>query len=236
MNGLFSGLYKLSTFITRFAYTNLIWIFFNAPVVYLLLHLIVTDAKNMNHLLAITACLLPFVFFPATTALYGVVRRWIIKENDSGLLITFWSLYKENYRKSVTGGVFLVIFWGAWLVNYVQLIQSLSGLILIVYLLLTGLFITWTAYFFSYIVHFERGVIPALTNALMLAVSHPISTAAVAGLHMALFYLSLGQLYLIASVGGSLVAYCGFFYFYQAVQKTIRVQHVRKEAKGEKSY
>src|SRR5699024_4884072 len=51
-------------------------------------------------------CCIPIVtIFPATTALFGVVRKWHIDGTDAGGIGLFFSLFKSNFKKSFLIGL-----------------------------------------------------------------------------------------------------------------------------------
>src|SRR5690625_6125259 len=80
-----SSLYKTLEWITRFAYINLLWIFFTI----------------------IGGVLLGF--FPATTAMFAIIRDWLQGNNDDPLFIGFWQYYKKEFWKGNRLGAFIVL-------------------------------------------------------------------------------------------------------------------------------
>ncbi|GAA0304146.1 putative membrane protein YesL [Gracilibacillus halotolerans] len=74
-SGLMGVFYTFSEWVMRLLIINLLWITFNIPIVYLVINLIAVENINELFMVAMTiAALLPFVFFPATSALFAVTR------------------------------------------------------------------------------------------------------------------------------------------------------------------
>lgn len=86
MQGFMRGFYSISEWVLRFAYVNVLWISFN------LLGLIV------------------FGFFPATIAMFTVVRKWVLKETDISVFNTFWFAYKKEFFKGNFLGFIISLF------------------------------------------------------------------------------------------------------------------------------
>jgi uncharacterized membrane protein YesL len=224
MNGLMGGFYKLSVIITRFAFTNVLWVLFNLPILFILLSLLSSNFTNMQMGLMQIVILSPFVFFPSTTALYGVVRKWVMGEGDLPILRSYIRHYKENYKKSLLGGFIFTLFWTGWILNYLMFFQQQSTFFQILFILLTALFFTWNVYFLSYTVHFEMKFIDSFKSSLILSIGNPLLSVGVALVNGALIYLSLKLSFLIPFFIGSLCVYCSFFYFYKVIQKAMKLK------------
>ena len=80
-SGLMGKLYVISEWIMKFAFTNLFWILFNLPVAFLFLNMLFVERLEDLLFFAIPlVVLMPVLFFPATTAMFAVVRGWIMKD------------------------------------------------------------------------------------------------------------------------------------------------------------
>ncbi|WP_058308894.1 YesL family protein [Gracilibacillus massiliensis] len=83
--GIWGGFYRISVWITRFAWLNLLWIIFT---------------------------LIGFILFgimPATVAMFAVVRKWVLKEVDFPVHKTFFQEYKRNFFRSNLFGIVLYV-------------------------------------------------------------------------------------------------------------------------------
>ncbi|UOQ50033.1 YesL family protein [Gracilibacillus caseinilyticus] len=114
MSGLWGGFYRISVWITRFAWLNILWICFT---------------------------LLGLVFFgimPATIAMFTIVRKWVLKEFDTAVAETFWHAYKQNFIRANLFGLILYIigYFLSVFLKYTGLMSDSS-----VYPLLLGIFI-----------------------------------------------------------------------------------------------
>jgi uncharacterized membrane protein YesL len=95
VDGLF---HRVCTWIYRFAYLNLLFLI----------------------------CCLPIItIFPATAALFGVVRQWV-KKNDPPVFTTYKLLFVENLKQSMiigcaVTGLYLLIFADFYLISRMQI-------------------------------------------------------------------------------------------------------------------
>ncbi|OAS83052.1 MULTISPECIES: YesL family protein [Metabacillus] len=229
MNGLMGGFYKLSVLIMRFSLTNVLWVLFNFPIVYILLILLVGDISNLQMGLLTIAILAPFIFFPATAAMYGVVRKWVMGDGDIPIFKSFLRYYKENYKRSFLIGVVFTLFWTSWVLNYLMFFQQQSVFFNVMFMVITAFFFTWNAYFFSYTVHFEMKFFTSLKSSFILAIGSPFSTIGVALINGALIFISFNFTFLIPFFVGSLSAYFSFLYFYKVIQKAMKAQEVNEK-------
>jgi uncharacterized membrane protein YesL len=229
MNGMMGGFYKLSVLIMRFSLTNVLWVLFNLPIVYILLTLLVGDISNLQMGLLTIAILAPFIFFPATAAMYGVVRKWVMGEGDIPILKSFLRYYKENYKRSLLVGVVFTLFWTSWILNYLMFFQQQSVFFIVMFMVITAFFFTWNAYFFSYTVHFEMKFFTSLKSSFILTIGSPFSTIGVALINGALIFISFNFTFLLPFFVGSLSAYFSFLYFYKVIQKAMKKAQVVNE-------
>src|SRR5690625_6075648 len=96
-----------------------------------------------------TIILLPFVFFPATTAMFSVIRRWIIGEVDVRIITPFWQYYKSNYVRSMLAGLAVMLIWIIFLLDYYYFVNFVhEGFEYLFYGLFIFLFM-FTIHFFS---------------------------------------------------------------------------------------
>lgn len=85
-DGSLGRMLRFCEWIMRFAYTNLLWLFFT--------------------LLGLGV----FGIMPATAALFAVMRKWIQGQDNVPVLKTFWQEYKgEFFRSNLLGAVLALI-------------------------------------------------------------------------------------------------------------------------------
>ncbi|WP_096439647.1 YesL family protein [Alteribacter populi] len=151
MSGMFGGVYRISLWISRFAYLNLIWILFT--------------------LLGLGV----FGFMPATIAIFSVTRQWIRGNTDLPIYKTFLSYYKREFIRANLLGLILVL-PAASIYLYFTLTQSSEmwmvitrGLLLVV----TILYSIMLLYIFQAYVHTNLKLIMYLRTALMMGLAYP---------------------------------------------------------------
>src|SRR5699024_1499262 len=81
-----SKLYNILEWITKFAYVNLLWFVFTLAGGIIL------------------------GFYPATVAMFAMVRDWLRGKSDLPVLKTYWNYYKTDFFKSnLLGLIFLYL-------------------------------------------------------------------------------------------------------------------------------
>ncbi len=73
MGGIMGGFYRVSEWIMRFAYVNILWGLFTL------------------------AGLVLFGFMPATVAMFTVIRKWLMGETDIPVFKTFFASFKKRF-------------------------------------------------------------------------------------------------------------------------------------------
>ena len=87
MEGFMRGVYSVSEWVMKFTYVNILWITFSILGLFVL------------------------GLFPATTAMFAVIRKWVLKLPDIPTFKTFTSAYKKEFLKSnVIGLMFSLAF------------------------------------------------------------------------------------------------------------------------------
>ncbi|MDC3416071.1 YesL family protein [Aquibacillus salsiterrae] len=145
--------YTITEWITRFAYVNILWLVFS--------------------LLG----LLLFGFFPATIAMFAIVRKWIMGETELPVFQTFWSHYKKEFVKGNLLGLILVILGFIILVDlrFIQLSNnSITALVQIPIYLFIFAFILTTFYLFPVYVHYDINLFQKFKNAFLIMMINPL--------------------------------------------------------------
>lgn len=130
------------------------------------------------NILWLLACIPLITLFPATAALFAVVRDWV-RGKDRGFLMSFFGYMRENFVQSlVVGLVWLVV--GLVLVAdflFVRGITSWLRIPLLTLLFLLGLVYLGTAvYLFPVMVHYRASWFHIIKNSLVIALSSPVIT------------------------------------------------------------
>lgn len=221
MSGFMGSFLKTSEWIMRLLTINAIWLLFNIPIVYLLMDIAFRNSvEEVFTLLIVIVCLMPFIFFPATTAMYGLIRRWIIGKGTHKLFSNFLNLYKENYMRSLLGSLPFILLWYLWLMNYRHTVIEAGSLILYVYLFVAILFFALTNYFFADLVHFELGFFASLQKILFMIIFYIHYTlGAACATIIVIVGLYLLHPILLILFSGSTVTFIYFFSYHQIYLK-----------------
>jgi uncharacterized membrane protein YesL len=233
MHTIFGRLYPVFEWTTKLAGINLLWVLFNFPILYLSLSLFtVKEMWQIGFLIMTIAVLVPFIFFPATTAMFGIVRKWVMQEEVPTIRF-FWKYYKENYKRSLVGGLIFSVLWAIVGVDYyyfhtrIHLVSYLF-LFLMVWLLLITLF------FFANTVHTDTKFGQGLKNAFILSIANPIYSIGVAITSIVILYVSFTKLtFLLPFFTGGAIAFLAFFAYNKVFTNFAQIQ---QNAPEEKSY
>lgn len=223
--GAMGGIYRITEWITRIAYTNILWLVTSIPFLFVLLlkfMLYQVEATSNDHVILnwVLGIMAPFTLFPAISALFAVVRKWVMGDTEVPIFRTFFTGYKENYKQSMIGGIFytllFVVMWVDFKVymNFNNL-QLVGGVML---LLLLILFVSMFN-FFSMVVHYHMGIFTIIKNAILLTVIRPFRMiATVLGSGMLLYVATLYPVLIFFFIV-SLIALWSFFNFYGSFLK-----------------
>ena len=85
----------------KITYVNILWIFFSI------------------------AGLVVLGIVPSTVALYGVIRKWVMKETEVPVFKTFFNIYKTEFVKSNVLGILMGIIGYVLFFNLVYIIDIL---------------------------------------------------------------------------------------------------------------
>ncbi|MBM7553144.1 YesL family protein [Thalassobacillus pellis] len=132
--------------------------------------------------------------FPATAAVLGLARKWLMGQEEVKLWKTFKQIYRQEFVIANTIGWILTIFGGLLYLNYKVIAGSGGEVLFIVpfafYLLL--FFYTIVAlWVFPLMVHYKTGWRQYLKNALIIGVTKLHYTLAIAVVVFAVLYYSL---------------------------------------------
>ncbi|MER2059767.1 MAG: YesL family protein [Niallia sp.] len=151
MSGFANSIYRGSDMIMKLAYLNLLWIGFS------LLGGIILGV------------------FPATVALFTVIRKWIMGNKDISIFQTFWQCYKRDFVGINVIGLVLGIIGFVLAVDiyYFSSINSLlSKSILIIFGILSLFYLITILYLIPTYVHFELKGFQYVKYALILGITN----------------------------------------------------------------
>ncbi|MTW87671.1 DUF624 domain-containing protein [Virgibacillus dakarensis] len=220
----FAGLfYKISDLITMFTGSNLLWALFNLPLLYLVFSMLFVQNSNQLITLVVTMLILaPFIFFPATTAMFGVIRKRILGE-DIKLMQSFWRYYKENYGRSMVGGLLIGFMWIVLIVDYYFFTAYVANWFMYPFLILALFLFVFTLHFFSLTVHVDSKLKETFKVGLLLTLGNPLLTLGLGVITGFIIYVSFQVVtFLIPFFMGSLISYLSFLAFYKFFMRFIK--------------
>jgi uncharacterized membrane protein YesL len=215
------GLYRLCEWIMRFSVINLLWIVFNIPIAFIVVNILFVEQTGLIVFLLIPLLiLLPLLFFPATTAMFASARNLVMKEEGVSIR-QYWRYFKENYTRSLLGGLVLTVVWTIWAVDYYYF--SKENIILLgIFLILGIVLFVFTINFFSILSHYHMKLLPAMKNSFLITMGSPLLFFTVLISNSIILYFSLFVFkFLLPFFTGSLIAYLSFSAFYRYYLKVI---------------
>lgn len=243
--GLVGGIYRVTEWIMRLSVINILWIICALPYFFVLLSSVLTVLTGSVTLdefinaigswILLLALIAPFTFFPSTSAMFTVARKWVTGEVDAPLFKTFFRGYKENFKQSLIAGFFFSILIYILLIDYYYFFTqkgSVIGYIFIAFLVIV--YITLFN-FFSMIAHYQMKTFQLIKNAFLISIGKPVRSFTTAILATAVLYLSVAQFtWLMPFFTGSVIAciaYWNFNLIYVKLQE--QVEEMRRNAEEE---
>lgn len=186
MDGFVGGYYRFAIWATNLAYLNLLWVVFTILGLGL------------------------FGLFPATAAMFAIIRKWL-RQEEVPVFSTFWKYFRKEFVQSnLLGLIFLIIgyvlfvefqiLWGSN--QMVYFIASFGVVALVIIYAIVSL------YFFPIYVHFNLTNKELFKWPFIIGIMHPILTiflfVAIGLLHYVTFMTIPALLFFF---GGSVTAY-----------------------------
>jgi uncharacterized membrane protein YesL len=224
MRGMMGGFYKLSEWIMRLAVINVLWLLCSIPFWLLGINAFLsmqstTNADQIRSLLQQSVILMaivsPFTFFPATSAMFSVARKWVMGDTDVPLFRTYFRSYKTNFKQAMVGGIIYAVLFAILIIDYQVYLTNIRGLGIVAYLFiaLMLLLVVSLHHFFSLLAHFHMKTMQLLKNALVLTIGRPIRSIMITLGTLAVLYISSRFTFLIPFFFGSVIATFTFYNF-----------------------
>lgn len=228
--GLTGGLYTASEWIMKFSVVNILWIIFNIPFLFILLNLfLVYQIEGILFSLILLAILAPLLLFPATTAVFASVRAWIMKKDEHrGLIKSFWTYYKENYKRSLFSGLIFTFLWIVWAFDLYYFSQK-NGILTILFIIMGVFLFVWTINFFSVTVHYHMQLFESVKNALLITLGSPVLFITVVLSSAVILYIGIYVFQaLLLFFACSLIAFLSFASFYRMYLKLVEKEEIEE--------
>ncbi|WP_130860426.1 YesL family protein [Gracilibacillus phocaeensis] len=152
INGWAGTVYKITSYIMKAAYVNLLWILFS------LLGLLIAG------------------IFPATIALFTVMRK-LISGEDVHILAVFWQTYKSvlmegNMLGYALSGIGVLLVADLWFLSLQS--SAWSSVLYYILVVLFGLYLLLLVSFFPVYVHYDLRLFGYIKQALFLVILRPL--------------------------------------------------------------
>lgn len=154
-NGFIAGLYRLSEWVMKLAYANILWLFFS----------VVGGVV--------------FGLGPATAGLFAVSRKMVMGADEIPVFRIFWSVYRKEFKRA---NILFLILISMGLLLYFdhRFFLSQQGLIIdIVRYLILGLFLVYFLvlfFIFPLFVHYQMKLFHYFRSAVIFAIMQPFIT------------------------------------------------------------
>jgi len=205
MEGMMKSFYTISLWLARLMYVNILWILFTIVG------------------LGVVG------FYPSTTAMFAVIRKWVLGDRDIPVFKTFWSNYKREFVKSNILGIFISIF-AFIMYSSLNIISSVTiPSLKVLYIpngLVTLLFLLTVLYIFPVFVHYDVKLTKVAKNAFIIMTINPISTFCMVVLTGFLLFIIYKIPGLIPFFSGSIIAFLLMFLSNYAFNRASRVVEI----------
>lgn len=162
--------YTFSDWFIKVVYLNVLWFFFS------LLGLFV------------------FGFFPATIALFSVIRLILIKEEDVAIFTTFWKFYKREFLKGngIGWGISIILTILYFDVQFFRTAEN--GFLQFLYyptMIVAIVFCLTVLYFIPTYVHYDMKLLQTIKNSFMIMIFNPLNTFTITSSVFVITFVSL---------------------------------------------
>lgn len=245
MKGLAGGFYRISEWIMRLSVINLLWLLVSIPVLFVAgsqLFWILENQADETTLWSflfnpIVLVLAPLTFFPATSAMFSVARKWVTGDADVPLFRSFFRYFRENYKMSLLGGLVFELLYVVFLVNFQFYTNQTNwlGNLNLVFLVFLLLLVAVVFNFFCYVAHFDLPFAKLLRNSVLITIAKLPNTLTILVINGLILYISFRPklLFLSFFFTGSVMAMFTFWSFNRMVSKIQQKIAEREEAEAE---
>lgn len=184
--------------VADYAYLNILWLFCSLPII---------------------------TFFPATTALFRIIRKRT-KGEEVPILKSFIQYFKSDFKKGIILGS-VIIFILVMLVGDFLIIVSLDNpwqsILLPIFIIITLLFSMITVYFIPLFISYPLSFKHLLSMAVGLSIRRPIRPFMVIGLFCLLGALTLYTKFFTILLIFSICGWIQYTLIHPAIEKIIKV-------------
>jgi uncharacterized membrane protein YesL len=164
--------------------------------------------------------------FPATAAMFVIVRKILMDKDEIPILKTFWESYKSEFLKSNILGLILII-TGYILYIDILFLRNSTGFINLLYyptLVLALGFVLTLLYVFPTFVHFDQRILQVIKNAFVIMLMNPLSTVLMVIGSFAVYLLMTTIPGLIPLFSGSILSFVIMWASFFAFSRIKKIQ------------
>ncbi|WP_456276466.1 YesL family protein [Bacillus sp. AK128] len=158
MQGIYGGFYRICEWIMRLAYVQFLWFIFTLAGIGVL------------------------GVFPATSALFTVIRKWVMGEHDISIYVTFKSAYKKDFWKINGLGWILAVIGFILVVDLMIFKFGENGLTTLIRIMVISLLFIYSLtilFFFPVYVHYSFSLKEYIKNSFLFSLTSPILTVTI---------------------------------------------------------
>lgn len=178
---------------------------------------------NLLWLLFSFSGLLVVGIFPATAALFAVMRLMIMESDNGSMIKLFWAKFKAEFiAANVVGYVMLliglVLYTDLKVLHYVNQ-DTLYTILMSTTMVVIFIYVLSLLYIFSVFVHYDLKIWQYPKHAFILVIARPLHTLIMAILVVSILFLYLQLPVLIVLFGISLISYVLMKFSYLSFSK-----------------
>lgn len=215
-NTITGKIYIAIDWIVKLVFINILFIICNIPTIITFLnYLIAQTSGQLIFALTILGLTTIFCTFPAMMAVFGTIRALTIDGRTTRTFRVFIRTYKENYKRSITGGaLFTLITFSLTFYYYFLNIHDNTIAKYITYAIIIY-YIMIMMHFFSSNTHTETTFIQNVKNAVLLTMKNPVLSFLCGFMVVFTVLISIKIPILFILMTAPIIAYISFQIYYK---------------------
>ena len=219
VSGLMGGIHLIAEWFMRFTIVNILWVIINLPITIIVLSPLFNDSSSAIIMQMMPALLLfPILLFPSTSAMFGISRDWLVGKEQKSLIKTYFSYFKENYKRALLSGTGWGIIWVIWMMD-LYFFSKENDLFTIIFIIIGLILFVMNMNFFSLTAHYRMGLRDLFKNSFFLTFGMPFLSFLILMLNFFIIYISTKVWFLLPFFSGSISVFLSFYVFYKFTLK-----------------
>lgn len=227
-SGLMGRIHWLAEWFMRFTIVNILWFIINLPIGIIVLSSLFHDSRGAMIIQMMPAFLLfPILFFPSTVAMFEVARDWLLEKEQKSLIKTYFSYFKDSYKRALAAGVGWGIIWVIWIMD-LSFFSKENDLLTIIFIIMGLILFVMNMNYFSLTAHYRMRIRDLFKNSFFLTFGMPLLFFIILIINITILYLSTKLWFLLPFFSGSISVFFSFYMFYKftlKVEKKTSVQN-----------